>query len=78
MATNPALIVGMAAAEAVLPAAVPDGALVAVLLSQGMAFWADYTAKMAAGKITDADVQAAADSLSVDLSKLAADIAAAP
>lgn len=76
--TDPAIAAGVAAAEAILPATGPDGALAAVLLSQGLAAWSAFSAKMAAGTLTTEDLQSAADTLNVDVAKLAADIAAAP
>jgi len=76
--TNPTVAAGAAIASSLLPLAGPEGQLAAVILSQGMAFWADYSAKMASGTLTMADVQAAADGLNADMAKLAADIAAAP
>lgn len=76
--TDPAVAAGVAAATAFLPLAGPDGQLAAIVLAQGMAFWTDYADKMAAGKLTLADVEAAAAGLNADMAKLAADIAAAP
>lgn len=76
--TDPGIAAGVAAASALLPLAGPDGQLAAVVLSQGMAFWADYTSRMAAGTLTMADVEAAAAGLNADMAKLAADIANAP
>lgn len=75
---DPTVAASAAIASALLPLAGSDGVLAASLLAQGMAFWADYAAKMAAGKLTLSDVQDAAAGLNVDMSKLAADIAAAP
>ena len=75
---DPTVAASTAIAGALLPLAGADGVLAATLLAQGMAFWSDYAAKMAAGTLTLADAQAAAAGLNTDMSKLAADIAAAP
>lgn len=75
---NPAVAAGAAIVSSLLPLAGPDGVLAATILSQGMAFWADYAAKMAGGTLTMDDVQGAANALNADMAKLAADIANAP
>jgi hypothetical protein len=76
--TTPSVAAGAAIATALLPLAGPDGQLAATVLTQGLAFWADYASRMSAGQLTLADVQAAAAGLNIDMEKLAADIAAAP
>lgn len=76
--TDPAVAAGVAVASSLLPLAGPDGVLAATVLQQGLAFWADYSAKMATGTLTLTDVQAAAAGLNADMAKLRADIDAAP
>lgn len=75
---NHAVAAGAAIAGALLPLAGRDGQLAAMVLSQGMAFWSDYAARMAGGTLTMADVQTAAAGLNADMAKLAEDIANAP
>jgi hypothetical protein len=67
-----------AAAQALLPVAGPYGVLADQVLTAGLAFWADYQAKKAAGNLTMADLESAAAKASMDLSQFAADVAAMP
>lgn len=72
--TNAELLKG--AVDAVAPLTGPYGLIADQLLTAGLAFWADYQAKKAAGVLTMDDLEAAAAKTSTDLATLAADVAA--
>lgn len=65
-----------AAAQALLPIAGPYGVIADQVLTAGLAFWADFQARKAAGALTMADLEAAASKTTTDLAQLAADVAA--
>lgn len=74
--TNTQLAV--AAAQELLPIAGPYGVIADQVLTAGLAFWADFQAKKAAGGLTMADLETAAAKTTVDLAQLTADVAALP
>lgn len=74
--TDAELLKGIA--DAAAPLAGPYGVIADQLLTAGLAFWADYQAKKAAGNLTMADLEAAAAKTSVDLAQLKADVDALP
>lgn len=72
---DPRVVAGVAVAESVLAAAGgPLGLVASQVLAGGLAFWADYAGKMAAGALTADDIRAAATGAGSDLAKLEADI----
>lgn len=76
-ATITADLAEVSAAGAVFaPLAGPDAVLAEQVLTQGLAFWAAYQAKKAAGTLTLFDVEQAAMKTGTDLAQLAADIKA--
>lgn len=72
--TNAELLKG--AVDAVAPLTGPYGLIADQLLTAGLAFWADYQAKKAAGVLTMDDLEAAAAKTSTDLATLTADVQA--
>lgn len=70
------LSMAAAAGAALAPLGGPNAVLAEQLLTQGLAFWAAFQAKKAAGTLTIDDVDVAATKTGVDLAQLAADIKA--
>lgn len=66
--TNAQLLEG--AVQAFLPLAGPYGAVADNLLTTGLAFWADFQAKKAAGTLTMDDLEGAAAQAGADLDLL--------
>lgn len=54
---DPRVQAGAAVAGAILPATGPWGLVASTVLSTGLAYWSEYSRKMAAGQLTEADVR---------------------
>ncbi len=67
-----------AAGAALAPLGGPKLILAEQLLTQGLAFWADYQAKKVAGALTMDDLRAAAAQTGADLDAFAKTVAALP
>lgn len=53
-----------------------DPLVISTLIAQGLRVWADFADRAAKGTLTEADVQAMADHLDLDIEGLRSDIAA--
>lgn len=74
--TDPRLQAGAAVAGALAPLAGPWGLVAGQVLSTGLAFWAEFARKQAAGELTEEDVRDAAAMTTSDLDTLRAEVEA--
>lgn len=74
--SDPRLQAGLAVAGSLAPLAGPWGIVAGQVLTTGLAFWAEFARKQAAGELTEADVREAAEMTSVDLDDLRAEVEA--